>query len=269
MPLKNLGKTEKLIFSSAILSFLVSLLLLRLSNFSASSVVNFQNYIIKNMILQSGNTLSALYLAFRPFLLVLVSMVFFSLAVSILSYYGCREDGKTVGKYTGLVAALFSVIIFPSIWGAFLAAAVFTVSYYAPQFSDMYSKEIKKWPAFRIGSKTAGKMLMVANIILVLGLFFAVLSSQAAYEAAFKKDLTESMKSLALSLPGASQIPSSTLEQRIESAIASSPLFTSYIIWLPVTTAVSAWFILEILRNLLLANISGLFTYFMLRKRAA
>lgn len=266
MPLKTLGKLEKSVFLSAVMSFLIFLLSLRLSGFSASAMVNFQNYITKTLIFSSGSTIGALYSAVKPFLLVFFSLIFLSLALSILSYYGCKDSRKAAGKYTGLVAALFSIILFPSVWGVFLAAALFITSYYAPQFSDMYSKEIKKWVTFRTGSRTAGKMLMIANIVVVLGLFVSVLAAQPVYEASFKKDLTDSMKSIALVLPGASLLPSDKLEQRIESAIESSPLFTSYIVWLPVTTALSAWFMLEILRNLILANVSGVFTYFMLRK---
>ena len=259
---------EKISTLSASLCLVVSLLLLRLSQFSASAMVNFENYIIKTMILSTANmnTAGAIFTLISPFILVFISLLFFVLSLSILSYHGYRHNDNKVGKLSGIAGAVAAVVLFQTIWGAFLAAAVFLVCFYSAQFSNMYGKELKRWVFFRTGSHTVGKMLLAANIIIAVGLFFAVLSSQSLYEASFRHELTDSMKSIAASLPGASSIPSDVLDKRIESVIASSSLFTAYIRWLPVTIAFSAWVLLEVLRNIILSHAGGLFTYLMLKR---
>lgn len=267
--LNNLEGPEKKTFAGTSISFIFFLIFLRLSGFSASTIVNLYNQIIKSVILTANtNTVAALLSVSKPFGLVLLSMIFFVLGLSFLAAYGSRNDGKNVGKLSGIVGAIFALIFFPSLVGIFLAASMFACSVYSTRFSGMYSKELKKWVSFRIGSNTTGKMLMFANVIIAIGLFVTVLSNQAAYEASFKQDLKDSLRSLALSLPGAAALPQDVLNQRIDSAAASitgSKFFSTYIIWLPVTTAFTAWIILEVLRNFILSNISGIFTYIMLK----
>lgn len=264
----KLNRREQAVVVSASLSFLVSFLMLRLSGFSASVLVNLQNYIIKTMILNTSgmSTLSALAFAAKPFVSAFVALVFLALGISILSAYGYSGSERKIGKISGIAGALFAIALFPSIWGAFLAAAVLLCSFFAVQFANTYGKEVKRWTKFRVGSNTAGKMFFILNIIIAVGLFFAVLHSQPLYEVSFKGELLDSMKSIALYLPGASSIPPAVLSQKIESAVSSSPLFGAYIRWLPASTAFSAWVILEMLRNIILANLSGLFTFAILRK---
>lgn len=264
----KLSHKDRAVIIGTFASFLVSFLVLRLSSFSASTMVNSQNYIVKTMILSTTGmtTLAAIYTALQPFTYVFISLVFFVLAISILSFYGCKNDNKKVGILAGLLSAAFAVIIFETLWGAFLAIAVFLCCYYSPQFSNTYSKELKRWVFFRTGSNTTGKVMFMANIVISLGLFFTVLQSQAVYEVAFRQDLTDSMRSVVMSTPGASLLPQDTLNQKIDSAISSSPLFQSYIRWLPVMTAFGAWVVLEFLRNVILANLSGVFTFIMLKK---
>ncbi|MFA4820121.1 MAG: hypothetical protein WC613_04145 [Candidatus Aenigmatarchaeota archaeon] len=264
----KLSSRDKAVIIGTFTSFLVSFLVLRLSSFSASTMVNSQNYIVKTMILSTTGmtTLDALSTALKPFTYVFISLIFFVLAISLMSFYGYKNDNKKVGVLAGLLSAACAVIIFETLWGAFLAIAVFLCCYYSPQFSNTYAKELKRWVFFRTGSNTAGKVMFMANIVISLGLFFSVLQSQAAYEVAFRHDLTDSMKSIVLSTPGASLLPQDTLNQKIDTAISSSTLFQSYIRWLPVMTAFGAWVVLEFLRNVVLANLSGVFTFILLKK---
>lgn len=264
----KLNSLDKDIIIAAFTSFLVSFLMLRLSGFSASTMVNSQNYIVKTMILSTSGmtTLDALSTALKPFTVVLISLIFFVLAISLMSFYGYKNNNRRVGTIIGLLSAAAAIILFETIWGAFLAVAVFVCSFYSAQFSNTYAKELKRWVFFRVGSNTTGKILFITNIIIAFGLFFAVLQSQTTYETMFRQDLTDSMKSIVLAMPGASLLPQDTLNQKIESAISSSPLFPSYIRWLPVMTAFGAWVVLEFLRNVILANLSGVFTFILLKK---
>ena len=255
----------KLVFSFSFASFLASLILLRLSGFSSSTIVNLENYVIKSIMLSSSDTFTALYTFLRPFFLVFLALIFLVLAVSILSYYGCRRD-DTMGRNVGIISMIFTLVLFPAVAGIFLAVAVFFCSFYSTKLSSAYSKELKKWVAFRIGSNTVGKVLFIFNILIVIGVFLSVLASQNVYATSFRQDITETMRSVAVALPGASAIPSEVLNERIETAVQTSPIFASYITWLPVTSALTTWIVLEFLRNVVLANIGGLFTYLMLRR---
>lgn len=264
----KLSSIDKAVIAGTFASFLVAFLVLRLSSFSASTMVNSQNYIVKTMILSTTGmtTLAAIYTALKPFTYVFISLIFFSLAISILSFYGSRNNNKKVGIITGLLSAGCAVVIFETLWGAFLGVAVFLCCYYTPQFSDTYSKEFKRWVFFRTGSNTAGKVMFMANILISIGLFLTVLQSQAAYEVTFRQDLTDSMRAIVMSTPGASLLPQDTLNQKIDSSISSSNLFQSYIRWLPVMTAFSAWVVLEFLRNVILANLAGILTFILMKK---
>ena len=70
-------------------SFLVSLLFLKFSGFSTASVVNFYNHIIKSVIFSaSTDTFGALGMLLKPFAFVVMSLVFLTLAIAILAYFG-------------------------------------------------------------------------------------------------------------------------------------------------------------------------------------
>ncbi|MEK6888133.1 MAG: hypothetical protein AABX14_04270 [Candidatus Aenigmatarchaeota archaeon] len=264
----KLSPMDRVVIIGTFASFLVSFLVLRLSSFSASTMVNSQNYIVKTMILSTTGmtTLDALSTALKPFTYVFISLIFFVLAISLMSFYGYKNKSRRVGIIIGLLSAAAAIILFETIWGVFLAVAVFVCSFYSAQFSNTYSKELKRWIFFRTGSNTAGKVMFMANIVISLGLFLAVLQSQAAYEVTFRHDLTDSMRSIVMSTPGASLLSQATLDQKIDTAISSSTLFQSYIRWLPVMTAFGAWVVLEFLRNVILANLSGVFTFILLKK---
>ena len=263
----KMDKNEKAIFSISFLSFLTSLLLVRMSGFSSSSMVNLENYIVRSLTLQtSTNTFSTVYTFLSPFNMIFLALVFFVLGISILSYYGYKKNNEDLGKLLGIVSAVFTLILFPTIMGVFIAISIIFCCIYSPKLSSMYSKELEKWVFFRTGSNTTGKILFIVNIIILIGVFVTVSANQQAYEASFSQDITESMRAIALRLPGASSIPSQTLDERLASAVQSSPLINSYIVWLPVTTAFTIWVILEFLRIILLANIGGIFTYIMLKR---
>ena len=264
----NLDINEKKAALLTSFSFLVSLALLRMSGFSVSSIVNFYNHIIKSVIFSaSTDTIAALGILLRPFLFVFVSLIFLALAAALLAYFGGKA-GKAA-KISGIIGGLMALALFPTVAGIFLALAVF-LSSYAGRFSVMYSREIKKWASFRIGSSTVGKTLMIFNVLIAAGIFSSVLVYQTEYEASFRDELKDSVKELALSLPGGSAMAPEMLNDRVEyttNSLTGSKFFSAYIIWLPVSAAFTAWVILEFLRNLVLANIAGLFTHLMTRRR--
>jgi hypothetical protein len=124
--------------------------------------------------------------------------------------------------------------------------------------------ELKKWVDFRVGSHAVGRCMFLFSLIMTAGIFVVVLSNQAAYSESFRIDISQSMKSIARSMPGASLIPEQMLDQQIDQAVLSSEIFRSYERWIPVTSALSVWFILETL-GILLSFMGGLMTYAILK----
>ncbi len=263
----KLKNQENVVAATAVACFVASFFVFRVNGLSTSFAVNFQNYILEtSMINTSGmSTISALSVFLRPFLLVLVSLSLLSVALSILAAHGVNRYNKNLGLIVGAISSVFSLLFFPTLLGIFFAAAVFVACLYCGDFSNVYARELKKWADFRVGAKAVGKVLMFANIIIVIGLFFSILSAQSYYEASFKQEMTDVMREIALSLPGASLLSNETLDAAVETAISGSTLFKAYITWLPVTAALSVWFILELVRGLLLSNIAGFSTNIMLR----
>ncbi|MBI4174153.1 MAG: hypothetical protein HY517_00785 [Candidatus Aenigmarchaeota archaeon] len=260
------SKEDKVSILYISVSFFFSALLLKASGFSVSSIVNLSNHIIKSIIFSaSTDTFGALRLLLSPFLFVLLGLAFLALSIALLAV-----RGTDVGKFSGIVAGIISVALFPSVAGAFLAVAVFLSFMLAPKFS-LLAGEAKKWKKFRLGSITAGKALMVFNLLIAAGVFSSVLISQPQYELSFKNEMKESVRALALSLPGASSMSPEVLEQRINSTadtLTGSSFFAAYIVWLPISAALTAWIVLEFLRNIILANLCGLFAYLMQRWKA-
>lgn len=263
----DISREDKISILYASVSFLFSALLLKASGFSVVAIVNFSNHIIKSIIFSaSTDTFVALRLLLSPFLFVLLGLVFFTLSIALLAV---RPPGQS-GKFSGIVAALISIALFPSIAGAFLAAAVFLSFLLTPKFS-LLASEAKKWKRFRLGSITAGRVFMIFNLLIAAGVFSSVLINQADYESSFKAEMKESVRAIAMSLPGASAMPAEVLDQKINSTadtLTSSSFFSAYIVWLPVSAALTAWIVLEFLRNIMLANLCGLFTYLMQRWKA-
>ncbi len=248
-----------------VILFLASFAVLKISEFSVLSLVNFQNYFIETMIVSTigMGTLEAVNFAIQPFLLVLVSLLLFVAGLSVLAAYGFKKEFS--GLIPGAIGAVVVVVLFQTVAGAFFALAVFLSSFLTPNISSVYGRELKRWIPFRVGTSTVGKVMRFSNLIIVLGILSTVLLSQSFYEQSFKSDLSNSMKTIAISIPGAEMIPSDMLEERISSLIDESPMLEAYTRWMPVTTAFGAWVTLEFLRSVLLANVSGLFTFLILK----
>lgn len=261
----KLDQSGKRVAFFASISYIICLVFLKFSGFSTASIVNFSNHIIKSMIFSaSTGTWGALNLLFTPFLFVLTALVFLTLAISILAYY----RSEPVANASGIAAALAALVLFPTVAGIFLALALFLCSY-ASRVSVIYAKEMKKWVGFRLGSNTVGKALMIANVLIAIGVFSSVIVSQSNYENSFREELRSSVSALALSLPGASAMSPEALDERVSATaetLSGSRFFAAYIAWLPISSAFMTWIILEFLRNLVFANLGGLFTSLMFRR---
>lgn len=274
MSLKNnFGSKEKTTLFGAIISLALFALVLYFSRFSVGSIVDLQNHILKTILLQTGetNTIGAIVMLLKPFTWVFVSLVFFVLGFAFLNSYGFFSTEKRIGFICGITGAILTLVLLNvSIASIFLAVALIIGSVYIIPLSNTYAKELKKWVLFRTGSHSISKILLITNILIATGIFLAIFSNLPVYEDSFKEDITESMTTVALASIPKTQVFLSDqsrmqeledqVREQVEKSVDESPIFNSYIRWLPATSAFTIWVLLEFLRGLILSNIGGAFS---------
>jgi len=274
MSLKNdIQKKEKITITGAVLSFIIFSAILHFSNFSVSSIVDIQNYILKTILLQSAgtNTIGAISVLLSPFAWIFIAMLFFVLGLAFLSAYGYYNINKSIGLICGIIGAVFVLVLLNlSIISIFFAVSLIICGMYIISLSNTYGKELKKWVFFRVGSHAISKILLITNILIAIGIFIAIFANIPVYENNFKTGITESMTTVAMaSIPksqdylyneSTKQKLKQELSAAVEKSISDSPIFNAYVRWLPVTSAVTIWVLLEFLRSLIFSNIGGGFT---------
>jgi len=252
--------------AGAAISYILFVVLVSVSNLSVNSLVNLQNYLLKSAILRTegSGTINAISIILQPFFSILLAIILLVLFFSFLSSYGYFDINKKLGLAAGLITAVITLIVFPTITGAFLAISLIVACFYITPLANTYGKEFRKWVKFRVGSNAVGKALLIFNVLLALGIFFSVLSSSQFYQSSFKNELKSTLTEIALAALPAAGVPNDVkteVESRVANSVENSPLINAYLRWLPVLSALGVWVILEFLRNIIFSNIGGLFNY--------
>jgi len=148
---------------------------------------------------------------------------------------------------------------------------------YINPLSNTYFQELVKWKYFRTGAHAVSKALMIFTVFLAAGIFISVYTGD--YNQKFIDSMTETLsksainyevfeKSIDEKYPGISEEQKiAVIEELVEKtratireSMTTSPIFSAYIRWLPVASAITVWFILEFIRSLILSNIAGVFS---------
>lgn len=255
-------RKEKITILAASASMLVFALLIKASGVSLEKIIIIQNQFLNVFFGGSAGFVSLQFIS-----QLLLAMAFLSLALSFLSAYGAGKDRYQTGLVSGLISSAIVLILMPSAMSIFIALALIASFSYIVPLSSTYFAELKKWRLFRTGSNASGKALLVINIIIAVGIFVSISANSGFYQEVFRKDITATISSAALGTVNTdSPLIKEQISRRVEEMVDSSPMFQSYIEWLPILTALSIWIFLEILRSLVLSNITGLFTGVLLRR---
>ncbi|MCX6816020.1 MAG: hypothetical protein NT120_04180 [Candidatus Aenigmarchaeota archaeon] len=267
------GPREIFTIAGSLISYILFVFLIAVSNISVNSLVNLQNSLLKSAILQTNglDTLAALSIVIEPFKAIFLGLLLLSLYFSFLTAYGFHSSNKSIGLIVGAVCAIITIVAFHSILSLFVAVALLLTGTYVVPLANTYAKEMKKWVRFRVGSNATAKALLIFNVLLAVGVFVAILSNAQFYTVSFKAELTSNLEEITMaSLP---DIPVGNVQgipvtdtrkeigKKIAESLANSPMFNAYLRWLPVLSAIGVWFLLEILRNLVLSNVSGVLSY--------
>jgi len=208
---------------------------------------------------------------FNSFFYVIISIIFLTLGFSFLSSYGYHKDRTKTGLISGIIGAVFVMLFFnASLVGIFLSIAIIITSVYIIPLSNTYGKEFKKWTRFRVGSNSLGKVFMIINVFVALGIFLSVSLNMGFYQGSFKENLATSLTTMTAVPQGFEDVVNQTTarqetEKFISQAIDNSPFFQIYLRWLPILLAFGVWVVLEFLRTFIFSNIGGIFTYALIR----
>ena len=224
-----LTKKEKVSIIGAAACFIIFMLLL---DVSLVFLVNLQFYLFD---IPSGG------ISFEV-IKTLISFLFLILGFCFLSVSGFYKDNYKIGL-VALVILPFIILRF-SFMQLFLFSAVLLASLFIVPLSNTYGQELKKWKYFRVGSNSVGKALFVFNIIIIVGIFLVISMNLAFYQEQFRNKLVSTFFS---SLP--ENLPEEQVAANIPSIIDSVPLFKSISDLLPLFTALTAWGILEIIKQ--------------------
>lgn len=263
---ENQNHNKILTVGGCIISFSIAAFLFASSESSVSSIVNVQNVFLESALIESAgaSTIAALNILMSHFYSMIAALIFLFLAFSFLAAYNYyEEDRKTSLLISVIGAIIFIAFLGLTIAAIFLAVGLIASVWIMAPLAHTYGKEFRKWIHFRVGSNATGRAMMLLNVFIAIGVFVAVLSSQAVYEQEFRQDLKESLSDVvSQQLPPG--ITEAQIDALIEQRIDSVPLFSAYITWLPVTSAFTLWVLLEFLR-LFLTNLAGLFTSFLIK----
>jgi hypothetical protein len=244
--------------------------------FSAGFFVEVQTGVLGKAIEVSGlQTETAVAGIGRAFL----AMVCLGLSMVFLSSYGAVTEAKDRNTHlaAGLVVGVIMLFVFSfSLISFLLFLFCLTAGWFAPAFGDMYYKELTRWKLFRTGAKTAGKMLLIFNVLLAVGVFGSIASNSVVYQEQFKAgfsdmlssslgDFEKTIEEQYGNLPEAQKAEileqvKHEMQKKVEETMLDSPLFQTYMQWLPLVAALAAWIGLEFLRSLVLGNIAGVFS---------
>ena len=263
------NKFEKIAAVGAILSFVLSAVFIKLSGFSVSSLVNISNTMVGKMLAQSSglNTFGSISVFLGYFAGVFIALVFLTLAFSFLASYGFYEDKKKAGLVLSFIGGIIFFFFLGFTLASLIVAAGIVVSgYLIVPMANNYGHEFRKWIHFRVGSNSVSRAHFIFNLAVAAAVFVAVLSGLAFYQAGFKSELKSSISSaIKPSLPdGIDQESFDVLMDKQVTALLASPLFSSYVSWLPVISAFTVWALLEFLR-LFTPFLAGAFTSVIIR----
>jgi hypothetical protein len=264
--MKKRTSLEKITIAGALLSFVISAAFIKFSGFSVASLVNLIATLMKMAIIgpASGttDTMGMIYFIGGYFLNAFIAVLFLVLAFAFLASHGFYENHKKLGialaALGGLIFFLFMGFTLASL---LVSLAVLVSSYLIIPLASNYSKELKSWIHFRVGSNSIGRAHFAFNLVVTLAVFVAVLSNQAFYSASFTSEIKDSMALVIRGSMPAGVDPAAAnalIEARLNEFI-SSPLISAYVKWLPVVAAFCVWALLEILR-LFMPFIAGAFT---------
>ena len=128
------------------------------------------------------------------FLSFLAPFIPLTIAFSFLSLYGAKfgENKKLGVVSTAVPVAIGLFFVGISLTSALFSLGVFFSGMLSTGFSEMHSKELKKWRNFRIGSHTVGKCFLIVNVFLLFGLFLTSFLNLDYYTDLYKSG-TKSM----------------------------------------------------------------------------
>ncbi len=282
---KKDDNAEIITIAGSVICFLAFTLLV--NGISTGYFVDMQNLITGMVMIQTAgmSPAQALSTVIGSFAAVIAAVIFLTLGFAILSAYGAYAGDKKVGLIAGVISGAIMLLVFHFTITAFLMLITMAiVCMYIVPLSNTYFQELVKWKFFRTGAHAVSKALFVFNIMLALGIFLTVTQNLGAYGKTFTEGfsavITDAVmdekaieKAVEENYPGlpeaqkraAIEAMKAQASETVDKTMAQSPIFRSYVTWLPLVVAGTVWVTLEFLRSLLFGNLAGIFSSLLIR----
>ncbi|MBI4896059.1 MAG: hypothetical protein HY832_00735 [Candidatus Aenigmarchaeota archaeon] len=252
----------------ASVSFFLFALFIKLSGLSVSSLVTLMDTLVEQaLVITTGlSTLAAIGFLLAPFLFIVIGFCFLMLGLAVLAAYGCREKEPEYFFVPGIVGALAVIVLCQSVLAIFIGLSLIVASFIVVTLSAAYIKELTRWIRFRTGHRAIGRALLIVNIFIAAGIFFTVLANQNVYGEQFQEKMITSMTRIATASVPTLAGNEVLIEPQIRSLISQSPMIQAYVRWIPVVSALTVWFFLELLRTFVLSVLGGFLTLLFVRE---
>ncbi|MBI5060691.1 MAG: hypothetical protein HZB67_00075 [Candidatus Aenigmarchaeota archaeon] len=166
-------------------------------DFSVSKIVGMETLFLKTALQAENSVIGTFLLALNS----LIALVFLVLGFMILASYAVsskpsRKSGN-IGLISGIISAAIVLLIFHfSPASFFVAISLVICSRFIIPLARTYEQELKKWKLFRIGSNSSGKVLLIFNILVSIGVLVAVYANMPVYKQEFLDDMSSTISSL-------------------------------------------------------------------------
>jgi len=192
-------------------------------DFSVDKLVDIQTSLLKMVLSQSGT--AAILNVFSVFVSSFLALIFLVLGFMVLVGYAISiKDKRKSQKYVGIVSGIAGAVIFLfmfkfTITSLFLAVSVIISSVYIIPLSRTYEQELKRWKLFRIGSNSSGKVLLIFNVLVSVGILVAISMNMSYYENSFLNGFSSTVKTI--SVQQSTALADTYIESYRSSAIAA------------------------------------------------
>lgn len=143
------------------------------------------------------------------FLSFIVPFIPISLSISVLSVFGAKfGENRKLGLVSTIVPSFIGLIILGiSFLSVMLFLGIVISGLLSTGLSEMYSKELKKWKNYRIGSNAAKKCFFILNILILVGVFLTIIYNTSYYEEGLKSKTKEVVLGFMPEMSGQTSLP--------------------------------------------------------------
>lgn len=185
-------------------------------------------------------------------------ILLFPLSFSIISLYSItnKELDKSI-IFIPIITSLFIFYFFGINYLSIFASLGIIAAVFITSRSSFFEKQIYVKPmVYRVSTYSVRRSLLLLNILVIIGLFITI-SSDASYGENIINDFIDNMINSTISKEQYQQIDTNLIKNEIRNSISG---MENLINLFPYFMILTAWIILELLRNIVLTPLTGIYS---------